>query len=79
MERAPRTIVSVLRLHTTENVMIGHAVVESVTDVDANMSDGSRAILYRTRADATVLPDDDLIGLTAQQAYELAEERGILL
>jgi plastocyanin domain-containing protein len=78
MDQTPRTVVSVLRMHTRA-VLETHAAAVSIVDVDATMSDGSRAVLFRTCVDDVALPDADLIGLTAQQAYELAEERGILI
>jgi len=47
--------------------------------VDARMSDGSVARLYISKPGEVTLEDADLVGLTAEQARELAESRGRVL
>jgi hypothetical protein len=48
-----------------------------VEHVDAIMSDGERINLYVAESGSVVVTDDDLIGLTALQARELAESKGL--
>jgi hypothetical protein len=78
MGAVPRTIVSLIRCRTLTIAPASMAPVPIIF-VDATMSDGSAALLFRTRLDVTALADSDLIGLTAQQAYALAQERGVVL
>jgi hypothetical protein len=78
MGDVPRTIVSVLRLRVP-TTPAGHRSPVPIVHVDATMSDGSHAVLFSARVDEAGFTDSELIGLTAQQAYELAQERGIAL
>jgi hypothetical protein len=47
--------------------------------VVVTMTDGTLWELYSGMAGAVQLPDDQLIGLTTPQAYDLAEKQGALL
>jgi hypothetical protein len=78
MDAGPRTIVSLIRWRTLTITPRSMAPVP-IMHVDATMSDGSTAVLYHTWLDVPAVADSDLIGLTAQQAYEVAAERGIAM
>jgi hypothetical protein len=78
MDDTSSTIVSVLRVRTLTTKTL-HAAPVPVIYVDASLSDGSAMLLFRTRTDAVMLHDSDLIGLTPRQAQDLATERGVLL
>jgi hypothetical protein len=75
MDAAPRTIVSLIRVRTLTITTAGIEPVPIIY-VDATMSDGGASMLFRTRLDMPALDDSDLVGLTLQQAYDLAAERG---
>jgi hypothetical protein len=78
MDAAPRTIVSLIRVRTLTTTP-GSLTPDLIIHVDAAMSDGSAKLLYRTRLNMPALAESDLVGLTAQQAYEMAAERGVAL
>ena len=69
------TIVSVIRLRAQAHYQDDpHPLL--LEHVDARMSDGSVARLYIAKPGEITLTDDELLGLTVEQARDLADRRG---